>query len=152
MGLTEVRQAAEDDPDIRILDLPPDAHVEINALQRAADIVIQKSVKEGFGLTVSEAMWKKKPVIGGDVGGIRLQIQDHHTGFLVTSPEGAALRIRYLLHRREMIREMGMKARDFVAENFLLTRHLRDYLALIITLLSGRQDEQYLEVDFYHAP
>lgn len=152
MVLTEVREAAKDDPDILILDLPSDAHLEINALQRAADIVIQKSIKEGFGLTVSEAMWKEKPVIGGDVGGIRLQIHDHHTGFLVTSPEGAALRIRYLLHRRELIREMGVKAREFVSHNFLLTRHLRDYLALIITLTSGRQDEKYLEVDFHNAP
>ncbi len=152
MVLNEVRKAAGDDPHIRVLSLPSDAHLEINALQRAADIVIQKSVKEGFGLTVAEAMWKEKPVIGGDVGGIRLQIQDHHTGFLVTSPEGAALRIRYLLQHREMIREMGIKAREVVAENFLLTRHLRDYLALIITLLSGRQDEQYLEVDFRNAP
>jgi len=149
--LNEVKLAAGDDPNIRILLLPPDAHLEINALQRAADIVIQKSVKEGFGLTVSEAMWKEKPVIGGDVGGIRLQVQDYHTGFLVTTPEGAALRIRYLLHNREKIREMGIKARDFVAENFLLTRHLRDYLALIITLTSGRQEEQYLEVDFDHG-
>jgi trehalose synthase len=150
--LDEVRQAAGNDPDIRILNLPPDAHLEINALQRAADIIVQKSVKEGFGLTVSEAMWKEKPVIGGDVGGIRLQIQDHHTGFLVTSPEGAALRIRYLLHRREMITEMGRRAREFVCQNFLLTRHLRDYLALIISLISGRQDEQYLEVDFFNGP
>ncbi len=150
--LQEVKLAAGDDPDIKILLLPSDAHLEINALQRAADIVIQKSVKEGFGLTVSEAMWKEKPVIGGDVGGIRLQVQDYHTGFLVTTPEGAALRIRYLLHNREKIREMGVKAREFVAENFLLTRHLRDYLALIITIVSGRQDEQYLEVDFGHGP
>ena len=151
MVLNEARQAAGDDPGIVILNLPPDAHLEINALQRAADIVVQKSVKEGFGLTVSEAMWKGKPVIGGDVGGIRLQIQDHHTGFLVTSPEGAALRIRYLLHRRELIDEMGAKAREFISHNFLITRHLRDYLALIIALLSGSQDEQYLEVDFHGA-
>jgi len=150
--LEEVRLAAGDDPNIRILNLPPDAHREINALQRASDIVIQKSIKEGFGLTVSEAMWKEKPVIGGDVGGIRLQIHDYHTGFLVTTPEGAALRIRYLLHNREMIKSMGVKGREFVAENFLLTRHLRDYLALIITLVSGRQDEQYLRVDFGNAP
>jgi trehalose synthase len=150
--LDEVREAAGSDPNIKVLDLPPDAHLEINALQRAADIILQKSVREGFGLTVSEAMWKEKPVIGGDVGGIRIQIQDHHTGFLVTSPEGAALRIRYLLHKPEMIREMGIKARDFVFRNFLLTRHLRDYLALIISLVSGRQDEQYLEVDFLNVP
>lgn len=145
--LEEVRKAAQGDPDIHILLLPPDAHVTINALQRAADIVLQKSVKEGFGLTVAEAMWKKKPVIGGNVGGILLQITDHVNGYLVSTPEGAALRIRYLLHHRDRLAEMGARAQRFVAENFLLTRHLRDYLALITSLVTGRQDEKYLEVD-----
>ncbi len=135
--LAEVRQAAGDDPDIHILLLPPDAHRTINALQRAADIVLQKSVKEGFGLTVSEAMWKGKPVIGGDVGGIRLQVVDHFTGFLVGTPEGAALRIRYLLHRRDRLAEMGERGRRHTQENFLLTRHLRDYLALMLGLRHG---------------
>jgi glycosyltransferase involved in cell wall biosynthesis len=72
--LREVREAAEEDPDIHILLLPPDAHRKINALQRAADIILQKSIREGFGLTVTEAMWKGKPVIGGDTGGIGLQV------------------------------------------------------------------------------
>jgi trehalose synthase len=84
--------------------LPPDAHHDINALQRAADVIVQKSTREGFGLTVTEAMWKGKPVIGGAVGGIALQLRDYHTGFLVSSPEGCAFRIRYLLHRPEMAR------------------------------------------------
>ena len=101
--IKEVRRAAGDDERIKILLLPPDSHREINALQRSADIVLQKSIREGFGLTVSEAMWKRKPVIGGDTGGIRLQVINHYTGFLVRSPEGAALRIRYLLHRKERI-------------------------------------------------
>lgn len=138
--LAEVRQAAGDDPDIKILLLPPDAHRTINALQRAADIVLQKSLKEGFGLTVSEAMWKHKPVIGGDVGGIRLQVIPYYTGFLVQSPEGAALRIRYLLHRRRQLKEMGERAHRYVLENYLLTRHLREYLSLTIGLLNGRTD------------
>jgi trehalose synthase len=135
--LQEVREAAGSDPDINVLLLPSDAHREINALQRAADIVLQKSIKEGFGLTVTEAMWKGKPVIGGDVGGIRLQVINFHTGFRVSTPEGAALRIRYLLHQREKIREMGEKARDFVRDNFLITRHLREYLTLLVALRAG---------------
>lgn len=137
--LSEARTAAADDPDIHILLLPSDAHLEINALQRAADIVIQKSIREGFGLTVTEAMWKGKPVIGGDVGGIRLQVINHHTGFLVNTPEGAALRIRYMLHQTAKINEMGEKARNFVLENFLITRQLREYLTLMVSLLNNAQ-------------
>ncbi|MCP4633279.1 MAG: glycosyltransferase [candidate division Zixibacteria bacterium] len=140
MVLEEVRTAAADDPDIHILLLPGAAHRIINALQRAADIVIQKSVKEGFGLTVTEAMWKRKPVIGGDTGGIRIQVINHHTGFLVNTPEGAALRIRYLFHQQDKLREMGIKARNLVRENFLITRHLREYLTLIYALLHKKED------------
>jgi len=138
--LAEVQLAAQDDPDAHVLLLPPDAHRTINALQRIADFVLQKSLREGFGLTVTEAMWKGKPVIGGDTGGIRLQVINHHTGFLVSTPEGAALRIRYLLHRHERLLEMGRKAREFVRENYLLTRHLREYLTLMVGLTHGMQD------------
>jgi trehalose synthase len=138
--LNEVREAAADDSDIKILLLPPDSHRTVNALQRAADIVLQKSIREGFGLTVTEAMWKSRPVIGGDTGGIRLQVVNHHTGFLVSTPEGAALRIRYLLHHRNKLDEMGAKARAFVRENFLLTRQLREHLTLILGLIHGTED------------
>jgi trehalose synthase len=138
--LAEVRAAAQDDPDIHILLLPPDAHRTINALQRAADFVLQKSIKEGFGLTVAEAMWKGKPVIGGDTGGIRLQVVNHHTGFLVNSPEGAALRIRYLLHHRDHLADMGKKARTFVRDNFLNTRQLREYLTVMVALTHNADD------------
>jgi len=134
--LAEVQEAAEGESDIHILLLPPDAHYEINALQRAAYIILQKSLREGFGLTVTEAMWKGKPVIGGSVGGIVIQIQDYHTGFLVHSPEGCAFRIRYLLHRPEMARRMGTLAREFARNHFLITRHLRDYLTLITLVRS----------------
>ena len=133
--LKEVRAAAGEDPDIKVLLLPPDAHRTINALQRAADIIIQKSVKEGFGLTVTEGLWKGKPVIGGETGGILLQVVNYHTGFLVRTPQGAALRIRYLLRRRDRMAEMGVKAKEFVRENFLLTRQLREYLTLMVGLL-----------------
>lgn len=138
--LDEVRAAADDDPDVHVLLLPGDAHRTVNALQRAADIVIQKSIKEGFGLTVTEGMWKGKPVIGGDTGGIRLQVINHHTGFLVNTPEGAALRIRYLLHNRAKLEEMGVKAKEFARENFLLTRHLREYLTLLVGMSHGHED------------
>ena len=143
--LDEVRTAANDDPDIHILLLPADAHRSINAIQRASDIVLQKSLKEGFGLTVTEAMWKGKPVIGGDTGGIRIQVVNHQTGFLVNTPEGAALRARYLLFNRDLLQEMGEKGRNFVRENFLLTRHLREYLTLMVSLLHGRGDRIELE-------
>jgi trehalose synthase len=143
--LDEVRTAANDDPDIHIVLLPPDAHRSINALQRASDIVLQKSLKEGFGLTVTEAMWKGKPVIGGDTGGIRIQVVNHQTGFLVNTPEGAALRARYLLFHRDLLQEMGEKARSFVRENFLLTRHLREYLTVMVSVLHGRGDRIELE-------
>jgi trehalose synthase len=142
--LAEVREVAGDDRDVHILLLPPDAHRTINALQRGADFVLQKSLREGFGLTVAEAMWKGKAVIGGDTGGIRLQVIDHHTGFLVRSPEGAALRMRYLLHHPERFAEMGQKAREFVRENYLLTRQLREYLALMVAL--RHETEERIEV------
>jgi len=131
MVLQEVRTAAEDDPDVSILMLPSNAHRTINALQRAADIVLQKSLREGFGLTVTEGMWKGKPVIGGDAGGIVLQVANHHTGFLVNTPEGAALRIQYLLQHANARQRMGETAKEFVLENYLLTRQLREYLTVI---------------------
>jgi len=131
--LEEVRDAAAGNDRIHVLLLPADAHKTINALQQASTIVVQKSTQEGFGLTVTEAMWKGKPVIGGNVGGIRLQVHNHYTGYLVSTPEGAALRVRELLRRPDKAERMGLTARRFVMENFLLTRHLREYL----TLMSG---------------
>jgi trehalose synthase len=140
----EVMEAAAGEEDIQVLLLPPDAHLEVNALQRVADIVVQKSTREGFGLTVSEAMWKGKPVIGGAVGGIALQIQDYSTGFLVHSPEGCAFRIRYLLHRPEIARRIGKYAREFARRHFLLPRNIRDYLTLL--LLRDNAGSQTLEL------
>lgn len=135
--LQEVRNAAEGRDNIFILMLPPDAHRTINALQRASTIVMQKSLQEGFGLTVTEAMWKSKPVIAGNVGGIRLQVYNHHTGYRVNTPEGAALRMRELLRNPEVCAAMGETSRAFVAQNFLLNRHLREYLTLMLGLRRG---------------
>lgn len=132
--LQEVRQEAGDEPDIHVLSLEPKSDITINALQRAADVVVQKSLKEGFGLVVTEAMWKEKPVVGGSVGGITIQLNNNQTGFLVNSVEGTAYRIRYLLNRPEVSKNMGIKAKSYVTKNFLITRHLRDYLSLFIIL------------------
>ncbi len=130
MVLNEVRKSAADDPDIRILLLPPFSDKDINALQRLATVVLQKSLKEGFGLTVSEAMWKGKPIIGGAVGGIPLQIVHGVNGFLVHSAEGAAFRIRQFLNNPDMEKRMGELAREHVRTNFLITRQIRDYLSI----------------------
>jgi len=104
---------------------------EVNAFQRAADVVIQKSTREGFGLVVTEALWKEKPVVGGRAGGIPLQVIDGQTGFLVESVEECAEKALYLLQRPEESKRMGERAREHVRENFLCTRHLRDYLGLL---------------------
>jgi trehalose synthase len=132
--LAEVQNFCQGDPDIYLLLLPAGSDLKINALQRAATMVLQKSIKEGFGLTVSEAMWKGKPVIGGAVGGIPLQIIHGVTGFLVHSIEGAAFRIRQLLNNPEMVNRIGEQAREYVRKNFLITRQMRDYLAVWLTL------------------
>jgi trehalose synthase len=132
--LAELREAARHDPDIVILELPPDAHVQINALQRAATIVVQKSVLEGFGLGAAEAMWKGKPVVGGFAGGLPQQIVYDVTGYTVHSVEGAAFRLRHLLNNPELIARMGAAGREHVRRSFLITRHLTDYLALLIHL------------------
>jgi trehalose synthase len=141
--LREVMEQAGDDEDLKILMLPPDAHRTINALQRSAIVVLQKSVKEGFGLTVTEALWKGKPVIGGACGGITLQVHNYHTGFLVHSPAGAAYRIRYLLRYAEKCQRMGRIGQEFVREHFLLTRHIRDYLTTLLCLY--QPDDAILE-------
>jgi trehalose synthase len=141
--LEEVQDAAQGNSRIHVLLLPSDAHRTINALQRASTLILQKSLQEGFGLTVTEAMWKGKPVIGGNVGGIRLQVHNYHTGFLVNTPEGAALRMRELLHRPEQINRMGETAKLFVKDNFLLTRHLREYLTLMLALRHGMADHLF---------
>lgn len=144
--LEEVLAAAAGDADIHVLVLPDDAHRTINALQRGATVVMQKSTKEGFGLTVSEGLWKHKPVIGGDTGGIRLQVLDRFNGYRVRTPQGAALRLRHLLQHPNQARRMGENAHNHVRENFLVTRQLRSVLALMAALRSG--DPERLEVSF----
>ncbi len=103
----------------------------VNALQRKAAVVIQKSVREGFGLTVAEAMWKGTPVIGGNVGGIKYQIEDGVNGFLVSSVEDAAHKIVQIIKDRKLRKEMGIKAKESVRQRFLLTRYIEQYLNLL---------------------
>ena len=138
--LREVREAAGDDPDIHILELPPFSDLDINALVRGSTVVMQKSLKEGFGLTVTEALWKRKPVIGGAVGGIRSQLLNGVTGFLVHSPEGAANRAVELLGNPKLRDALGDAGHDHVKENFLTTRHIRDYLLLMLAMEHGDTD------------
>jgi trehalose synthase len=128
--LNEVMDAAGDDPVIIILDLPPWSALEINALQRASTIIIQKSLKEGFGLTVTEGLWKGKPTIAGAVGGIPTQVIDKLTGALVHSVEGCAYQIRYLLTHPEFALQLGRNGREHVKENFLMTANVRRWLLL----------------------
>ncbi len=128
-----VRRAGED-YDIHILsNLNGVGNVEVNAFQRA-QVVIQKSVREGFGLVVSEALWKGRPVVAGKVGGIPLQLVDGETGYLVSTTEECAERVRTLLQDGELGERMGAAGREFVRERFLITRYLRDYLRILRTL------------------
>jgi trehalose synthase len=132
-----VRRAGEDF-DIHILsNLNGVGNVEVNAFQRTARVVIQKSVREGFGLVVSEALWKRRPVVAGKVGGIPLQVIDGETGYLVGTTEECADRVGELLRDEELADRMGAAGREFVRERFLITRYLRDYLRIFQTL-TGR--------------
>lgn len=137
--LAEVQEQAGKDPDIHILLLPPGSDLEINAIQRASDVVLQKSLAEGFGLTVSEALWKARPVVASAVGGISLQVRHRSTGLLVHTIEGAVQAVRELLNNPRYARWLGENGREHVRRNFLLTRHLKDYLLLFLSL--GRREE-----------
>lgn len=142
--LKEVLDRAAQDPDIHVLDLPPTSHLEINAIQRASTVILQKSLKEGFGLTVTEALWKGKPVIAGAVGGIPLQIAHKYSGILTHSIEGTAYWLKQLLQSPDYARRLGENGREHVRDNFLLTRHLKDYLLLFLSLDHDKDDIIYL--------
>lgn len=132
--LAEVRERAHKNPDILVLELPPTSHVEINAIQRASTVIVQKSVREGFGLTVSEALWKAKPVVASAVGGIPMQISHKYSGLLCRSVEGAAFAIKQCLNSPGYAKRLGEHGREHIRQNFLLTRHLRDYLLIAVAI------------------
>jgi len=133
--LEEVRAVANGDPDIHILDLPPWSALEINALQRASTVMVQKSLREGFGLTVTEALWKKKPIVASAVGGIPTQVIHKHTGLLAHSIEGAAYQIRLLLSNPALAQKLGEQGHEHVREHFLITSNVKRYLTLFGHLL-----------------
>jgi len=132
--LAEVMEKAGNDPDIHVLLVPTGSDIEINALQRAAAIVLQKSLKEGFALTVSEALWKEKAVVASAVGGIPLQVQNKFTGLLSHGIEGTAYAIRQLLGNPEYAKWLGKNGKEHVRNNFLITRHLKEYMLLFLAL------------------
>lgn len=130
--LSLTRDHAAGDPDIHMLtNLDGVGDLEVNAFQRRSSVVLQKSLREGFGLVVAEGLWKGKPVIGGNVGGIRLQVEDGVTGFLVDSPEACADRLVELLTDAAMAERMGADGRELVRERFLTTRELEETLHLM---------------------
>jgi trehalose synthase len=135
--LAEVQEAAQGDRDIHILNLPPWSATEINALQRGSTIVIQKSLREGFGLTVTEALWKKKPVVASAVGGIPIQVIHKHTGLLAHSVEGTAYQIRFLLSNPAIAAKLGEQGHEHVREHFLITSNAKRYLTLFLHLVGN---------------
>jgi len=125
------QEHAGNDPDTHVLSFQRNNDLEVNALQTFCDVVVQKSVREGFGLVVTEAMWKGQAIVGGNVGGIPLQVIDGENGFLVGSVEECAEKVLYLLRSRKQAKAMGAMAKEHVRRNFLTPRHLRDYLLLL---------------------
>ena len=136
------QEYAAEDPDIHLLsNLDGVGNIEVNAFQRAATVVLQKSLREGFGLTIAEGLWKGKPVIGGAVGGIPLQIEDGVTGYLVDSVEEASKRALELMRSPEEAERMGALGREVVREKFLSTSNLRNYLRLFTDLAEKPREE-----------
>jgi trehalose synthase len=141
--LNKVKEKAGKDKDIHILLIPPKSDMDINALQRAATVIVQKSIKEGFGLTVTEALWKAKPVVASAVGGIPLQIKHKYSGLLCHSIDGAAFAIKQLLNSPSYAKKLGENGREHIRQNFLLTRHIRDYMLLFLSMYHN-EDIVYL--------
>jgi trehalose synthase len=133
---------ADGDPDIHILNnFNNVGSIEVNAFQSQSDVLIQKSTREGFGLTVTEAIWKARPFVGGDVGGIPLQVTDGVSGFLVESPEQCAARALEILRDPELGKRLGLAGKAHVRKHFLMPRYLRDYLRIFGELLAAGTDK-----------
>ncbi len=140
--LHEVKARAKEDSDIHILLLPQN-DIEVNALQRASDVIMQKSIREGFGLTVAEALWKGKPVVASNVGGIPLQIKHKYSGLLCHSVEGASFALKQLLSNPGYAKKLGENGREHIRNNFLITRHIKEYMLLFLSLYY-KEDVVYL--------
>lgn len=128
----EVLEERNNDPDIHILMLPHNDLI-INALQRGSTVILQKSLKEGFGLTISEALWKEKPVVASNVGGIRYQITHKYNGLLSNSIEGTAHYIKQIIENPEYGKYLARNGKEHVKENFLITRHIKEYMLMFLT-------------------
>lgn len=131
--LQKVREHAESDADIHVV-LMSQNDIHINAIQRASSVIIQKSIREGFGLTVTEALWKGKPVVASAVGGIPLQIKNKYHGLLCHGIDGAASAIKLLLQNQKYAKTLGENGREHVRQNYLITRHLKEYLLLFLSM------------------
>ncbi len=140
--LEEVKEQAKNDPNIHVL-LMPHNDIEVNALQRISTVILQKSLREGFGLTVAEALWKAKPVVASNVGGIPLQVKHKHSGLLCHSVEGAAFALKQLLNNPVYAKKLGENGKEHIKNNFLLTRHLKEYMLLFLSLYHS-EDVVYL--------
>lgn len=141
--MEQVKAEADKDKDIFVLFLPPASDIGINALQRGSTVVLQKSLREGFGLTVSEALWKAKPVIASAVGGIPLQIKHKYSGILTHTVEGTAYWIKQLINESSYARQLGVHGKEHIRNNFLITRHIKDYLLGFLSL-HHKEDIVYL--------
>jgi trehalose synthase len=137
--LSEVYEQTKDDPDIHVLNLPPQSHMEINALQRASWVIMQPSIKEGFGLTVTEALFKEKPVIASPVGGIPMQLRDGETGYFYDTPSLSAQKIVFLLRNPSTSESMGKKGKEYVVEHFMLPCRIADHLRAIGDIRYGKR-------------
>jgi trehalose synthase len=136
------RRAGEDEDIFLLSNLQGVGNLEINAIQRGSDVVLQKSLQEGFGLTVTEALWKEKAVVGGNVGGIILQIDDGLNGYLVSSVEECAEKVIHLLKHPELAHQMGINGREKVREKFLCLTELEAYLRMLIAIQAGSIDAE----------
>ena len=133
--LEEVREKAKGDETIHVLVVDPETNdFDVNAIQRGSGVVVQKSLREGFALTVTEALWKARPVVASAVGGIPLQITHKYSGLLCHSVEGAALAIKQLLNTPDYAAKLGANGKEHIRQNFLLTRHLKEYMLLFLSL------------------
>jgi len=137
--LSEVYEQSKGDPDIHILNLPPQSHTEINAIQRASRVIMQPSIKEGFGLTVTEALFKEKPIIASPVGGISMQLRDGETGYFYDTPGQSAQKIVFLLRNPEAAELMGKRGREYVLEHFMLPSRIADHLRAIGDVKYGKR-------------
>ncbi len=133
----EVLEKAKHDKDIIILNMQHN-DFEVNALQRASDVILQKSIKEGFGLTVAEALWKEKPVVASNVGGISLQITHKYSGMLCYSIDGAAFAVKQILNNPAYGKKLGLNGKEHIKNNFLITRHLKEYMLLFLSLYHNK--------------